>query len=141
MNAIYLSPSGEFYDYFDGEKDLKNKNIRFIGDIEESIKQDYIRIFRFYRFLGCFNEIKILKGYEERLYKCIPNIKDYIQETTSIIVTHRLSTVQNVDQIVVMDKGCIVESGNHTDLLREGDYYPRVFKNQMLAREMEVLMQ
>ena len=60
---------------------------------------------------------------------------------TTIIVTHRLSTIQNVDRIVVIDKGRIVENGSHINLMREGGYYSRVFKNQMLAKEMETLMQ
>ena len=73
--------------------------------------------------------------------KVLKNIRYYIQESTSIIVTHRLSTIQNVDRIVVMENGRIVENGSHTDLIRKGGYYRRVSKSQMLAREMEILMQ
>lgn len=71
----------------------------------------------------------------------LKNIKGYIQGMTTIIVTHRLSTIRNVDQIYVMEKGRIVESGTHSDLVRSGTYYQRVYKSQMLAREMEILMQ
>ncbi|MFT7156109.1 MAG: ATP-binding cassette subfamily B multidrug efflux pump, partial [Parvicella sp.] len=43
---------------------------------------------------------------------------------TSIVIAHRLSTIRNADQIIVMDKGCIVEQGSHTELiqLKEGKY-------------------
>ena len=51
INSIYLSPSGQIYDYFGGQQDLANQQIRFIGDIEQRIKEDYLRIFRYYRFL------------------------------------------------------------------------------------------
>jgi len=78
LNALYLTPSGQLYDYFNGQNDLANHQIRFIGDIEQRIQEDYIRIFRFYRFLGCFKDLKIINGYESVLCKYIPKIKLYI---------------------------------------------------------------
>jgi len=72
--------------------------------------------------------------------KVLQNIRGYLKGVTSFIVTHRLSTIQNTDRIVVMDNGRIVETGSHAELVRGGEYYSQVFKNQMLAREMEILM-
>ncbi|MFQ5673381.1 MAG: ABC transporter ATP-binding protein [Nitrospinales bacterium] len=72
--------------------------------------------------------------------KILKNIRDYLKGVTAIIVTHRLSTIRNTDRIVVMDNGRIVETGSHSELVRGGAYYSQVFKNQMLAREMEILM-
>ena len=68
MNAIYLSPSGKLYDYFNGQSDIANQQIRFIGDINQRIQEDYLRIFRFYRFLGCFKDLKILDDYEKKSF-------------------------------------------------------------------------
>ena len=79
MNAMYLSPTGELYDYFEGQKDLENQQIRFIGNIEQRIQEDYLRIFRFYRFLGCFKDLNIFSHYEKILCKHIPQIKKYIK--------------------------------------------------------------
>ena len=43
---------------------------------------------------------------------------------TSIVIAHRLSTIRDADLIVVMDQGCIVEQGNHAELLeKRGKYY------------------
>lgn len=42
---------------------------------------------------------------------------------TSFIVAHRLSTIQNADLILVMDKGCIIEKGTHSELVRKGGVY------------------
>ena len=78
FNALYLSPSGQLYDYFNGQNDLANLQIRFIGDIKHRIQEDYIRIFRFYRFLGCFKSLKILHDYENVLHKYIPKINIYL---------------------------------------------------------------
>ncbi len=78
MNAIYLSPTGTIYDYFDGQTDIANQQIRFIGDVEQRIQEDYLRILRFYRFLGCFKDIKIMDDYEIILSRNILMIKSHI---------------------------------------------------------------
>lgn len=50
FNALYLSRSGEVYDYFSGVADLKAGIVRFIGDAGQRITEDYLRILRFFRF-------------------------------------------------------------------------------------------
>ena len=47
-----------------------------------------------------------------------------MKDRTSLIIAHRLSTIQDADLIVVLDKGHIVEMGNHKQLLKQkGNYY------------------
>ncbi len=55
INAFYLDRSGMLYDYTDGLADLADKKIRFIGDAEQRIREDYLRILRFYRFSARFS--------------------------------------------------------------------------------------
>ncbi|MBM5782679.1 MAG: CCA tRNA nucleotidyltransferase [Pelagibacterales bacterium] len=50
INALYLDKKGVVYDYFDGILDIQNKKVRFIGNAEERIEEDYLRILRFFRF-------------------------------------------------------------------------------------------
>ena len=50
INALFLDAEGLVYDYFDGISDLKNKKVKFIGDANQRIKEDYLRILRFFRF-------------------------------------------------------------------------------------------
>ena len=50
---------------------------------------------------------------------------------TTIVVAHRLSTVKNADQIIVVDGGKIVETGNHTSLIEKRGVYFNLVKNQL----------
>ncbi len=51
INAIFFDPvKNIYYDYENGEADIKNKRLRFVGDIQQRISEDYLRILRFVRF-------------------------------------------------------------------------------------------
>lgn len=60
-----------------------------------------------------------------------------LKNATSILIAHRLSTVKAADRIVVMDKGAIIEEGNHNNLLERGGHYATLyntyFRHQSLA--------
>ena len=59
------------------------------------------------------------------------NLDEFFKGRTVVVVAHRLSTVKNADQIVVLEKGKIVEKGTHNELtLKKGKYYELV-KNQL----------
>lgn len=59
INAMYLDRDLRLYDFFNGEQDLDNNIIRFIGDPEERIHEDYLRIMRYFRFLGYFENLNL----------------------------------------------------------------------------------
>lgn len=61
----------------------------------------------------------------------IENLEVEVKNKTVIIVAHRLSTVKNADIILVLDKGEIVERGNHQSLIQEKGYYYSLIKNQL----------
>jgi len=59
------------------------------------------------------------------------NLNQFYKDKTVFIVAHRLSTVKNADKIIVLEKGEIVEEGNHKSLIKlKGKYYELV-KNQL----------
>ncbi len=61
----------------------------------------------------------------------VENLNEFYKGRTVIVVAHRLSTVKNADQIVVLDTGKVVETGNHASLIaKQGTYYNLV-KNQL----------
>jgi ATP-binding cassette, subfamily B, bacterial len=61
----------------------------------------------------------------------IENLSGFYRGKTVVVVAHRLSTVKDADQIVVLHEGVIAETGTHTELVaRKGTYYDLV-KNQL----------
>lgn len=59
------------------------------------------------------------------------NLNRFFENKTVIVVAHRLSTVKNAHQIVVLDKGKIVEKGNHQELIEQQGNYYNLVKNQL----------
>ena len=53
-----------------------------------------------------------------------------MQGRTSFIVAHRLSTIKNADQILVMKDGNIIERGTHDELLDRGGFYAKLYESQ-----------
>lgn len=61
----------------------------------------------------------------------VEKLNDFYQGRTVVVVAHRLSTVRNADQIVVLDKGRVVETGNHETLTSKRGTYYNLVKNQL----------
>ncbi len=61
----------------------------------------------------------------------ISNLNDFFNGKTIVVVAHRLSTVKNADQIVVLEEGKIVETGSHSELIEAQQQYYHLVKNQL----------
>ena len=59
------------------------------------------------------------------------HLNQFFKGRTVIIVAHRLSTVKHADQIVVLEKGVVVETGNHVDLVEKKGKYYELISNQL----------
>lgn len=55
-------------------------------------------------------------------------MKTLMKDKTSFIIAHRLSTIKNADMILVLDKGEIIERGNHSELIEHGGYYAKLYE-------------
>ncbi len=63
-------------------------------------------------------------------------VREVMRGRTSILIAHRMSTVEHADQIIVLENGQLVESGPHTDLTRNQGYYQRVLELQRMSAEV-----
>src|SRR2546427_6405646 len=66
----------------------------------------------------------------------LSRLRDVMRERTSIIVSHRISTVRDADQIFVLDQGRIFERGTHDELIRHNGLYAELHKKQLLEEEL-----
>jgi ATP-binding cassette, subfamily B, multidrug efflux pump len=67
----------------------------------------------------------------------LTRLQSVLRGRTSILISHRISTVRGADQIVVLENGEIAERGTHQELLESGTYYPELYQKQLLEDELE----
>ena len=60
----------------------------------------------------------------------LANIRRFTNNVTSVIISHRVTSVMEADRILVLDHGVVVEQGQHAELLRENGYYASIFAKQ-----------
>ena len=69
--------------------------------------------------------------------KILSRLRRVMADKTSIIISHRVSSVKHADQILVLEAGKIAEQGNHTELLERKGAYSELYEKQMLEEQME----
>ena len=67
--------------------------------------------------------------------KIIRSLKEYIINTTTIISSHRLSSVQNLNEIIVLKEGKIIQKGNHEKLINQKGYYKELHHKQLTKKD------
>lgn len=72
---------------------------------------------------------------EERI---MSNLAPLIKQKTTIIVTHRVTSIKDVDWIYVLDEGIIKEQGTHKTLITQAGLYAEMFRRQLIEKELEI---
>ncbi len=79
----------------------------------------------------CFSAVDT--GTEERILK---SLRDVRQERTTILISHRISTLKEADEIIVLDEGQVAEQGDHESLVALGGLYAEIHERQLLEAEL-----
>ena len=90
-----------------------------------SIARSFIKDSEIYLFDDCFSSLD--SDTEDRILK---NLKNNFLNKTLIIISHRVSCVKHADNIIVLDNGKIIQSGNHKELSKNEGYYKDLYLKQ-----------
>ena len=73
---------------------------------------------------------------EERI---LTELASVMHGRTTILISHRVSTIRNADRIFVLEHGRVVAEGSHIELLARGGYYADLYQKQLLEEELEAI--
>ncbi len=73
---------------------------------------------------------------EERI---LTQLSEIMRNRTTILISHRVSTVRHADRIYVLENGCVAEEGTHAELVAAGGYYSELYQKQLLEEELEAI--
>ena len=101
-NAMMVDFNGQLYDWYGGREDLLNHRTKFVGDAEQRIREDYLRILRYYRFLGRMDEWRPKDDYADHVDEIIRLTSDGLNDISGERIWSEMSRIL---------------TGNHVDMI------------------------
>jgi len=111
INSLYMMDNGDLFDPFDGLNDLKNRKIKFIGDPESRINEDYLRMLRLFRFISIY-ESKI----DPPIRRILENNKSKISKLSSERIHQEFFKIMQND-----------DSGKTIELMKNMNFLDTIF--------------
>ena len=117
INSLYLDSKGNLTDFLNGENDIINRKLVFIGNPEERIEEDYLRIIRFCRFSGNFDN-KMSKNLKKEITLRVPKIinlsnKRIRDEIDKILLTKNCYKCFLMMTKLTLDKYLLINKTNY----------------------------
>ncbi|WP_196895237.1 peptidase domain-containing ABC transporter [Aureivirga marina] len=128
--AIRISNSGEFIDKLPNRYNtsIGNSGLQLSGGQVQRIMIARA-VYKNPEFVFFDEATSALDANNEKII--MKNLNDFMQNRTSVVIAHRLSTVKNADKIIVLEDGEIVEEGTHEELTQRRNRYYELVKNQL----------
>lgn len=121
INAVYADEKGNVFDYYDGIKDLEQGIVRFIGNPDQRIKEDYLRILRFFRFYSLFSKTPVDS---KALKACIDN-KDGLARLSAERIREELYKFLETPKAAEIVK-IMIDNGIWSSILPKPDYLDKL---------------
>jgi ATP-binding cassette subfamily B protein len=65
----------------------------------------------------------------------LKSLNRHTKDITTIIVSHRISSIKNTNNIIVLENGRIIQEGNHDQLINQKGYYKQLYNKQIIEKE------
>lgn len=114
INALSADINGQIYDYFGGISDLNNKVVKFIGEPEQRIQEDYLRILRFFRFSAYFSDSIDHKGLEQ-VKKYLEGLKNISGYRVRVELEKIFYSPRVIEILTIMEKENILKNISSCD--------------------------
>ncbi|MDR3290350.1 MAG: CCA tRNA nucleotidyltransferase [Rickettsiales bacterium] len=136
FNALYMDIQGNIYDYHNGREDLDNGIVRFIGNAEKRIQEDYLRILRFFRFFSYYGVNMDKQGLD-----AIKKYKDGLKNISSERIKSEMFKILNssfpITTLKIMQESGVLDVINFSG---NDEYLKNVYIYKKLQTSPEMLI-
>lgn len=134
INAMFEDKEGRIIDFFNGIQDIKNKILRFVGDPQQRITEDYLRILRLFRFWAKFGFIP-----ESKAINAITQLKSGLKQISQERITNELSQMFSheymIEPLVTMVNTSVFKTILEDLVIKDDKIYDAIYKCKFIKEE------
>ena len=110
INALFADVHGKIYDYVGGLEDLQHNKVRFIGNAKCRMREDYLRLLRYFRFWAKMGETKLDKNVEAALPEIMPHLKELSWDRRRDEMFKIITGKRAITTLKTMKKYCVLSA-------------------------------